>query len=326
MNMKPLITAATAMMAIHCSTMAYAADDLWTSDFEAAKKEAATSKKSLIMDFTGSDWCGFCIALDKEVFSQDEFKSFAKENFVPVVLDFPRDTSKLSKETIEQNEKLQQTYGIQGYPTILLTDEEGKPFASTGYRKGGAEPYVKHLKELIASREKRDAAFKKADDAKGVDKAKALVEGIQSMELSDELVNQFYKPQIEAIAAADPDDETGFVKEQKTKENFVEFQNELNEAARKGDLDEAHKVVDQALKEEKFTKDDTQQVMLIRAMIFAQQQKFDESLKALDAAKAFAPDTELAKQADEIKGRIAEAQKDAEKKGDDGAKDAGGDE
>jgi thioredoxin-related protein len=121
-----------------------AAEAPWTADFAAAKKEAAASDKDLLIDFTGSDWCGWCIKLTKEVFSHDEFKEGVKDKFVLVELDFPQDKSKLPEETQKQNEKLGAEYAVQGYPTILLTDAEGRPYAATGYQKGGPEAYLKH--------------------------------------------------------------------------------------------------------------------------------------------------------------------------------------
>ncbi|MBI2441958.1 MAG: thioredoxin family protein, partial [Lentisphaerae bacterium] len=97
---------------------------------------------------TGSDWCGWCIKLDKEVFSKNEFKVFAKDHLVLFVADFPS-RKKLPAATRAQNEQLAQTYGIEGYPTVLLLDAAGEVIARTGYQSGGAAAYVKHLKELL---------------------------------------------------------------------------------------------------------------------------------------------------------------------------------
>jgi thioredoxin-related protein len=122
----------------------------WMTDFEAAKIKAAAEGKPLMLDFTGSDWCGWCIKLDKEVFSQEEFKAYAKESLVLVELDFPRDASKLSAEVVAQNEALAKKYGIRGFPTILILSPEGKLVEKTGYQRGGAEAYVEHIKEIVA--------------------------------------------------------------------------------------------------------------------------------------------------------------------------------
>ena len=123
-------------------------DGLWMTDFEAAQKAAAEKNLPILIDFSGSDWCGWCIRLDKEVFATSAFQAFAKENLVLVLADFPR--KKLSAEQVARNEKLAKQYGVEGFPTVLLLDAKGDVKARTGYRPGGAEAYVEHLKGLLS--------------------------------------------------------------------------------------------------------------------------------------------------------------------------------
>jgi thioredoxin-related protein len=125
------------------------AGDGWMTDFEAAKAKAKAENKPLLLDFTGSDWCGWCIKLDKEVFSKDAFKEYAAAELVLVELDFPR-RKELSSELKAQNEKLAQQYGIRGFPTILILSPEGELIEKTGYQRGGAEAYVEHIKGILA--------------------------------------------------------------------------------------------------------------------------------------------------------------------------------
>ncbi|WP_269524474.1 thioredoxin family protein [Coraliomargarita parva] len=122
----------------------------WMTDFKSAQAKAQSEGKPLLLDFTGSDWCGWCIRLKKEVFSQPEFAEYAESALVLVELDFPR-SKPLSDAEKEQNEALAKKYGIRGYPTIILLSPEGKLVGRTGYQPGGAEKYVSHLKELLAS-------------------------------------------------------------------------------------------------------------------------------------------------------------------------------
>lgn len=121
----------------------------WLSDFEAAKVSAAQEGKDLLINITGSDWCPWCTRLKNEVFSTDLFKKEATKNFILVVLDFPRDKSDMSPETIRQNDRLYINYNIAGFPTIVLADDKGKEYARTGYRPGGPKLYLEHLDELI---------------------------------------------------------------------------------------------------------------------------------------------------------------------------------
>jgi thioredoxin-related protein len=312
MNMKPLMKTGIALVAMYCSGFALAGGEGWSVDFAAAKKEAAESKKDLLIDFTGSDWCGWCIKLNKEVFSLDPFKAGVKDKFVLVELDYPKDKSKLSAETIQQNEELSKKYQVQGFPTILLCDADGKPFAATGYQPGGPEAYVKHLDELRAKKKVRDESFASAAKAEGVDKAKALVAALAGMGLEDSMVQNFYGDVAEQIKAADPKDETGFTKAAASKARFAKFQEELRAFAQKQDHDGALALVDKMLKDGGFEAEISQQLIMTRAMILAQQQKFDEALKAVDEAKAAAPNSEISSKIDGFKARLEAGKKKAE--------------
>ncbi|WPJ97587.1 thioredoxin family protein [Coraliomargarita algicola] len=144
---KILITALFTLLGLQASL---SAGEGWMTDFDAAKAKAVAENKPLLVDFTGSDWCGWCIKLDKEVFSQAAFKQYAEDALVLVELDFPRSKPQ-SAELKAQNEALAKKYGIRGFPTILVLSPEGKLIEKTGYRRGGAEQYVEHIQEIVAS-------------------------------------------------------------------------------------------------------------------------------------------------------------------------------
>jgi thioredoxin-related protein len=136
-----------ALIVCGCGSLVFAGEG-WLTDFEAAKKLAAEKKVKILADFSGSDWCGWCIKLNKEVFDKDEFKKFASENLVLFLADFPSGT-KLPDALAKQNERLASEYGVQGFPTVLLLDATGKVMARTGYRPGGAAAYVEHIKNAL---------------------------------------------------------------------------------------------------------------------------------------------------------------------------------
>ena len=119
----------------------------WLTDYEKAQKEAQANHKLLLMDFTGSDWCGWCIMLDKEVFSKPEFKEYASKHLVLLELDFPR-AKKMPPETAAQNERLMMKYRIQGFPTVVVFDSEGKPLGALGYQAGGPQAFIEVLEKL----------------------------------------------------------------------------------------------------------------------------------------------------------------------------------
>lgn len=138
----------------------------WTDDFEAAKKQAAAEGKMLLVDFSGSDWCGWCVRLDKEVFSQKEFLDGAKDKYVLVFIDTPNDPSKLTAAAQKQNPELVKAYGIQGFPTVLLMDAEGNKIARSGYQRGGPVNYLKHLDQIVEEKKPIIELGKKIKDMK----------------------------------------------------------------------------------------------------------------------------------------------------------------
>lgn len=137
------------MVSLAAVSFSMGAESLWMHDFEAAKAKAVKEGKPIFINFTGTDWCGWCIKLEKEVFSKKAFQDYAKENLVLVEVDFPRKKEQTA-ELKEQNKKLDKEYGVEGYPTLYLLDATGKKLTEDiGYREGGPEKYVEHLKSLI---------------------------------------------------------------------------------------------------------------------------------------------------------------------------------
>ena len=126
------------------------AAETWLTDLPKAQAQAKTEKKLVMLDFTGSDWCGWCIKLHKEVFSTPEFAEYAKKNLVLVEVDFPN-KKKQTTELKAANQALQQKYKIQGYPTIIVLDGEGKKVGQLGYMPGGPKAFTAALDKLKKS-------------------------------------------------------------------------------------------------------------------------------------------------------------------------------
>lgn len=104
------------------------------AQYEAALEKAKAEKKPLLIYFTGSDWCPFCIYFDRDVLSRDDFKKYAEKNCVMVVCDFPR--KKLPKELALKNEELAKKFGIEGFPTMVLMNAQNGKTELAGYRRG----------------------------------------------------------------------------------------------------------------------------------------------------------------------------------------------
>ena len=119
----------------------------WEDNYEKGLQQAKTEKKIALVDFTGSDWCTWCMKLDKEVFSKAEFKDYAKQNLVLVEVDFPN-AKPQSKKVKEQNQKLQKEHSVRGYPTIVVLNADGKKVGELGYMEGGPKNFLAKLDEL----------------------------------------------------------------------------------------------------------------------------------------------------------------------------------
>ena len=128
----------------------------WHTDMAKAAELSMKEKKPLMLFFTGSDWCGWCIRLQNEVFKKDEFTKWANKNVILVELDFPKRTPIDEKLKI-QNYQLQQIFQVKGYPTIWIvnpekTDEEKinlNALGSTGYVAGGPEKWLEGANSII---------------------------------------------------------------------------------------------------------------------------------------------------------------------------------
>jgi protein disulfide-isomerase len=142
-----MISALVMLLVLAAATPVSGAKPGWLTNYKEAQEQAKAGKKLVLLDFTGSDWCGWCIKLDREVFSKPEFKEYAEKNLVLVELDFPRG-KKLSDEERGQNEQLAMRYQIQGFPTIVVLDGEGKQVGELSYMPGGPSAFIAELDKL----------------------------------------------------------------------------------------------------------------------------------------------------------------------------------
>lgn len=140
------------------SSFSNAQELVWHTDANKAITESNISKKPLLLFFTGSDWCGWCIKLQKEVFTQPDFKKWAKDNVVLLELDFPRRTAQENNIKM-QNAQIQQVFGVRGYPTIWFVNAQIEnekvnfaPVGSVGYVAGGPEKWIESAKTILASK------------------------------------------------------------------------------------------------------------------------------------------------------------------------------
>ncbi|HXR04446.1 MAG TPA: thioredoxin family protein [Verrucomicrobiae bacterium] len=120
----------------------------WGTDLPAALTRARSENKRVLLDFTGSDWCPWCIKFDHEVLSTDKFAAYARDKLVLVLLDFPR--TKPQSETLKQaNKALAKQFGVTGYPTYVLLNDAGKELGrQVGYAEGGPDAFLAKLESF----------------------------------------------------------------------------------------------------------------------------------------------------------------------------------
>ena len=174
----------------------------WMTDFEAAKRKAAAEHKPIIMDFTGSDWCGACMHLHSTVFEKPEFDAFVKDRFILLEIDCPHG-NKMPEEEKARNEALVTRYAVRAFPTVLVLSPNGDV---TGGFLGSGFSMEKIQQELQQGLD-NFAKLEKAQSLAGPEKLKALGEFYNAL-------NNDARPCAvsleEQIIQADPQDTLGF--------------------------------------------------------------------------------------------------------------------
>lgn len=266
---------------------AYASPEGWMIDLEAAKKKAAEENKGLLLNFTGSDWCGACIRLHNDVFKTEAFQVYVEDRFVLVEIDLPQDKSKLSEATIAQNEQLQMDFSVRTFPTILLMDAQGRPYARTGYLKGGPVPYVAHLEERIKVKTDFKAQITAADQLEGVEKSKAY---IAAMSLIPEEYARFYEAELNTIYLNDPEDTTKYRAKITWDQKTAELVARVSVC---GDYDLANTIIETFEKETEMNHEMKTEIMLYRLRLAAEGYSARKGDKVAESKVLAAIETEL---------------------------------
>jgi thioredoxin-related protein len=123
----------------------------WETNFEKAKATATKEHKYILLNFSGSDWCGPCIRMHKEIFDNDAFQQFASQKLVMMNADFPRQKkNQLSKDLQKQNDQLADKYNSKGsFPLTALLDANGNVLRSwEGLPKETADEFLNELRDL----------------------------------------------------------------------------------------------------------------------------------------------------------------------------------
>lgn len=147
------LTLATLLALALFSAAPIRAQSAWSTDYKKAQEEAKTSHKLVLLNFTGSDWCGWCTQLDRAILNQQQFKDYANKNLVLVVVDFPRRNGAVYKgqslELKKQNMELAEKFNVEGFPTLVVLSPEGKTvWRYDGYYDGGLAAFLAELDKV----------------------------------------------------------------------------------------------------------------------------------------------------------------------------------
>ena len=137
-----------AILMLAWATLATRGQVEWLTDAQAARDKARQENKFVLLDFTGSDWCGWCMKLKAEVFDKPEFAEFASANLVLVEVDFPHHKV-LEQSQKDANERLARTYQITGFPSIIVLGPDGKWVGRSGYTPGGPQAFDAGIERII---------------------------------------------------------------------------------------------------------------------------------------------------------------------------------
>lgn len=199
----PVLGVLSLAFAVVCS-----ASPVWETDWNKALEKASKSGQPVLVDFTGSDWCPGCIYLRKNIFDTDAFAKYAGDNnFVLVELDFPRTEGKMPPEQLKFHEELMRRYGISVFPSVLMMEGNGAPYAKIVGPSRTVEEYLKKLAAAGETRLKLKEAVAAARALEGKEKLEKLV---QAIKLLPEDLQPYQKELIAEISALDPEDKYGF--------------------------------------------------------------------------------------------------------------------
>ena len=248
---------------------------------------AGKEKKDLMMILTGSSWSEKSKKFNQEIIGSEGFKAFTSEKYVTVVFELPLRYEDAHPDVFE----IQKKYQFRQLPTIILTDQEGRPYAYTGVKEGGLEPYLEHLAELHSLRIERDRLLTQAGEKEDAQRVNLLVQALQS--LPQMIVPIFYEAELQLIEKADPTGRDDYVPSIRRSQALAKEREGYNALFREKKYDEIFKKAkDEASKK---TGEDAQRLLLYAIRSLADQEKYDEASALVKEMAKLDPQSELGK-------------------------------
>lgn len=277
----------------------------YSTDYEAAKLEAAKADKDIFLVVTASDWSEVSATLIREDLSQNNFKTAIGESFVLVHFEFLKgELSGMTPEIKAQNQGILDKFDVDSYPSVLLCDALGRPYAMSGYLMDRETSYIEHILDLRKIRMERDKNFEIAAETEGLSRAGVLISALESMSLKPEIIFQCYPDELQQIKESDPSDTLGYVRKLSVQKKISELQKNLKALAGEGRIPEILILVKQALEIEGLSAEQRQDLLSTRALMYVQQDRFVEGLQVIQEAINLNPNSESAELLDDFKSEI----------------------
>ncbi len=273
------------------------ASGTWSTNPAEAMQQAAAQKKGVMLEFTGSDWCGACISQKTQAFSLPKVQEAIGRSFIPVELDFPRKKQQ-DEQTRATFNSYKKSYDITGFPSLIFTDAQGRPVHTiVGY--GNPEQVMNDTaqaeKALKAQQELTDKLERKLSDQERRDTLARLLNTVPQSS-----IRTFYKPAFEELAALDPQDTTGIRAALERKELLKTQSAEMVQNLRENNFyalaakepDKAIAILDNSLKKEGLLPEIRQSLLLTKVRLLIQRNEVNEVEEILKSAIALLPDSD----------------------------------
>ncbi len=196
----------------------------WMTDYDAATAKAAKEGKAVLINFTGSDWCGYCIRMKRQIFDTPEFADYVKDKFVLLEIDLPR-RKQLEPAVKEKREQLCRDFEVRGFPTILAISSTGEVLGGFTGAQPTMEGVAIYLDNALARKQMLEAARKLEGEAR----AKALMEVYKDYPKNFKTAAAKLRSE---ISACDPNDTTGLKKQAEADDQMLALQQELSYCGR----------------------------------------------------------------------------------------------
>lgn len=250
----------------------------WFANYQAARQKAVAENKHLLIVFTGAGWIPLCRIYDRDLLNQAEFVDAVSEQFVLVRLDYPKDFAQ-SRALPSQHQLLMRAYRVSAFPTLLLTDTDGRPYGINGYQPVTPANYAKVIGAMRQIAVLRDQYFGKAASATGVEKATLLAKGVPN--LPGNLAARYYRPEIEGIIASDPRDETGKVAKCRRLIADVDYADRMADLEKQVEWGKMLDLTDAYIRDNALQGRERQQALMNKTGVYRHQGKIADMVRTL---------------------------------------------